>query len=329
MRCLTLRLLAGAAFLATCLPTLSAELTLDPSSELRCLSPAPERRTPVVYPDGLLQRKRGGTVEVELQFASPDRAPSMQVTAGSEWDGLVGAVSDHVKQLRVPCMRPGSDPVRVRFQFVFDPFDGRKVYFTRPVDLKDPERMAKRECLTHIGGQSRPHYSLTLRQAEVEGKVFVRLHFTSKDAPPRLEEIASENRDLTAEVRRYVDGLRLPCLGDEPLSWTVLYDFLFEDGNRVVLKDTSLVNLLRNAKLPPGPVRFDFDKMQCPFDLRITYRQPFAGNLVGQVGNTLEAREPLTDWLAGIEFKDIPTKMKTRILGEIFKVTVPCGSLEL
>lgn len=329
MRRFTLRLLAGTAFMGSCLPTLSAELTLEPSPELGCLSPAPERRTPVVYPDGLLLRKLGGTVEVDLQFASPDNAPRMQVTAGDEWRELVGAVADHVKQLRVPCMRPGSGPVRVHFQFVFDPFDGRKVYYTRPIDLKDQERLAKRECLTHTEGQSRPHYTLALRRANVEGKVFVRLHFTSKDAPPRLDEITSANRNLTSEVRRYAEGLRLPCLGEEPLSWTVLYDFMFADGNRVVLRDTSLVNLMKNAKLPSVPVRFDFDKMQCPFDLRITYRQPFAGNLVGQVGNTLESRKPLTDWLADIEFKDISTSTTTKILGERFNVTVPCGSLEL
>eukprot|EP01036_Dinobryon_divergens_P009361 gene9361-12520_t len=191
---------------------------------------------------------------------------------------LVAAVSEHVKQLRVPCMQPSADPVRIKFQFAFDPFDGRQVFYTRPIDLKDEERRRLGKCLTHVDGMLRPHYPSALRRANVEGKVLVRLHFTGKDSAPRVESIASGDSGLMRAVYAYAAGLRLPCMAQEPLSWTTLYDFHFENGNRAVLNDTSLVNLLRNSKLPPGPVRFDLDGMQCPFDLRVTYRQPYLAN---------------------------------------------------
>lgn len=309
-------------------PAVAEEVTLEASPAVQCLSPRLEERTPIVYPARSLERRDGGAVQVELLFNAPDQPPRVKVLDRLVERELIGVVKEHVEQLRVPCMQRGTQAVRLRMDFVFRPNDGRKVITKAPIDLDDERREALGKCLRHVDGRDLPEYPVEHLQAGKQGKVYVRLTFVDKDLPPRLEAIASSDSRFLWRVTKYAEGLRLPCLDREPLSWTRLYSFTLLGGERTLLQDTTLSKLLAHATLPKTPVHFDFGDMQCPFDLRVTYRRPFDRNSVKQVETDNPARQPLMDWLGDLQL-NISGDVSLRVLGDIFNLSVPCGTLDL
>ena len=299
-----------------------------PSAALSCLTTGTSERPE--YPEDSLRRKDGGTVKLELQFSGPDQAPRVTVLDESaSYDALTDATLRHVAGFRIPCMAPGSPPVRLRQDYVFVPNDGRKVMSSRPVDLAQPARGASLSCMRHVDGESAPTYPEAARRDAVVGKVYAELRFTSPNMEPDVRILAEGRRMgwLTSAVLSYAKGLRLPCLTGEPESFRILYTFKMDGGRWTVLKDMTLKTFLSAVQQLP-PAYFDLNTMGCPFDLRITYMQPHRASTVGELDSVRPEREALMGWLSGLRL-NLDDNANTSVLGDDFTLHVPCGILDL
>jgi hypothetical protein len=68
--------------------------------------------------------------------------------------------------------------------------------------------------------------------------------------------------------------------------------------------------------------------MACPFELRITYKQPWGKNLVDELNQSNPERAPLMDWLSGIVL-NLDDEDGLAVLGDKFNVSIPCGNIDL
>ena len=284
---------------------------------------------PLTYPPRVLARKDFGTVQAELTFEAPDRAPQVKILdEGGSVAALVDAVIVHAKGLRMPCLA-GDRPVKLRQDYVFVPNDGRKVMATQLVDERDAAREEKLRCVRHASGESRPEYpGLALDRSE-QGKVLVRLSFTAADQPSGVEVLTYGGfHHLRDAVLDHVAGLRMPCLGSgEPVVAERIYDFRLEGGPRTVLRDVGLLEFLRAVdKLEPA--FFDTNAMGCPFDLRVSYWQPYDANKVREIETTDPLRKPLLAWLSRLSLR-LPERQRDALLGEESTMHVPCVKLDL
>ena len=307
-----------------------AQPTLAPSPAVACLVAAPGS-PPLLYPPDLLRRKDSGTVKVELRFRAADQAPKFNVldedrqTLGA----LEDAVREHVVHLRVPCMAAGSPDVVLRRDYVFLPNDGRKVVASQPRDQADRARREQLACITHVNGLKRPDCAALALRDDKQGNVYVRLRFEAPDQAPQLDVLAAPRHTaLVAEVRDFAAGLRMPCLGGQPVEQTQLFMFKIDGGARTVLNDLSLVQLVGAARDLPAGVYFDLNTMQCPFSLRLGYFRPHGPNEVRSLDTHHPARQAFMDWLSQITL-NLPDVRNTEVLGQTITVEVPCGTVDL
>jgi len=315
-------LLAGAQALA-------ADSVLSPSPAVLCLTLA-AGAAPLAYPPRLLERKDHGTVEAELTFHGPENMPDVEIlNERLAPEGLVYAVRRHVRHLRLPCMGADARPVVIRQSFVFTPNDGRKVVSSTPRDQADEERGRQLKCMKHVRGQDRPEYPRGAIRDEDQGSFYVKLRFMAPDLPPEVEMLAaSPYPRLESAVRKHLADLRLPCLKDGPISVTQLYSFVLDGGERTLLKDRTLKQLVSQAQTVQRGVYFDLSTMSCPFAVRLTYWQPHAKNRVDELEDPVPARLPFLDWLTGLILK-LPADMNTHVLGQTITVQIPCGVVDL
>jgi len=228
----------------------------------------------------------------------------------------------------VPCLQAKDNPVKLRQVYVFIPNDGRKVAESTPVDERSESRRTKLACITHVLKQPQPAYPDDARRIDAQGPVIVNLRFTQPDAPPDVRVLASAHNTLRREVQAHSTGLRLPCLDGDEISLNRIYQFQIIGGERTVLKDTKLTQLLSSARNLATPVYFDFGTMSCPFDVRMTYTQPYLSNAVGELETSLPARRPFLDWLSRLTL-NLDEKTNLRIIGQQMNISVPCGTLDL
>ena len=301
--------------------------TLEPSSALQCLTRGAAAAP--TYPPDLLERKDGTTIEVELTFNAPDAAPKVKVLGDQARDDrFEDAVRAHVRAFRVPCLRPDDRSVVLRQVYVFTPNDGRKVVSSEPVDERSKAHWAKLDCMSHVLKMKQPDYPDDARRADSQGAVLVHLRFTKPDAPPEVRVLAAADKFLRREVEAYTAGLRLPCLDGDEISINRTFLFEIVGGGRTVFKDTTLQQLLASARNLATPVYFDFGSMGCPFDVRLTYNQPYLPNGVGELLTANPARKPFLDWLTRLTL-NLDEKTNLRVVGQQMNISVPCGSLDL
>lgn len=318
----TLLALAGAAPVA-------AQTMLAPSPALACLSRTDGLDTAPTYPEQELSRKEGGTVRVQLEFKGPDTAPKLTIVKRPSMGNFDSTVSAHVKKFRVPCMRPGDAAVMLTQDYVFDADQQARVVAAPPRDNADPARAALLKCMAHVDGEAKPVFPREALQRREEGSLIVRLHFSSPALPPEVTPLNNlPSRALRRAVADYVAGMRVPCLQDRPLDTLIAYKYFYENGDRTLLRDSTLIETLAAARDLKTPAQFDFTTMQCPFDLRITYSRPFAPNTVQQLDSAVAAREPFMAWLRGLTLK-LPDNTAANVFGNKFVVTVPCTKLDL
>ena len=304
-------------------------VSMPVSQAIECLTPPEAERGVPEYPAQELKRKDGGTIRVELVFTAPDAEPAVRVLTTNAFSRLVDAVRDHVRKFRVPCLPPGGEPVRLDQQYVFRPGDARPVFALEPVDQADAERDRQAACLMRITPGEYPAYPTAMLRQGAQGSFLVRLRFTSPSSAPELSFLAepSFGGALKASVEEFVQGYRLPCLRGEPKTMQLAFVFRVEGGDRTFLQDMPLLQFLRSARTLP-PAQFDFGSMGCPFDLQVTHFQPFAVNVVSQIGESRPERSDFMRWIARIPLR-LTDNQAQELLATDFTLSVPCGRLDL
>lgn len=325
--------LAAVLAAALCGGTLAQQSEVEPTAALRCLTVVPGGKELPEYPFTAFKFKREGKVAVRLTFDRPDRPPAVAWLAVQGHDEEVAefrnAVREHVRDLRVPCLREGEGPSRLDREYAFMP-DRRDVYFARS---DDPDFVRRREllkCAVHIAGTSRPEYPMRARQEGIEGRVLVRLRFDSPDRAPQIETFARPYAKLLAQASAvWYEGMRLPCHDGQPLTAIYTHIFAFDDSRGYGFKPMVLQQLMAMTRgIRQQRLAVDTTAMNCPFDVRIELRQPHMPNRVLQVGDFEKSRQPLIDWLRGVDLDTSPKNLDAAFANEML-VTVPCLTIDL
>jgi hypothetical protein len=305
------------------------DLTLATSAAIACLTLQPGKSDRLEYPPDLYARKDGGEVNVELRFSGPDAEPDVKMSNREAIRGLRDAVTAHVERFRVPCMEPGDPPVVLRQTYVFRPNDGRRVMSSTAVDAADAGRKKLMRCIAHNEPGSRPTYSRSALLDGAQGNYLVSMRFVAPDRPPEIEWVAtSKNHSLRGSVEEFVSGYRMPCLQGEAITVKTLFKFQIEGGPRNLIKDLTLAQFLGSAAEGLPKAYFDLDSMSCPFDVRVSYYQPYDANIIGELEKADASRKPLLDWLTKVAMRvDKPTSLA--ILGQQFTLSIPCGTVEM
>jgi hypothetical protein len=296
-----------------------------------CLQLSGEGPATPEYPQQSLLRQEGGTIAVQLTFRAPDESPDVTLLdEAAGFDALRNSVRRHVRRLRVPCMTAGQAPVVLKRNYVFVPNDGRKVVSSTPVDAADARRRELARCIKHAKGSARPNYPVWALRQGLQENILLQLRFIASDRPPSATVLAApKEAQLVPAVMDFAEGLRMPCHdGAEPVTAQILFKYQIEGGERHLLKDSSLRTLVAASQSYPRPVYFDLGAMACPFDVRLTYNQPFSDNAVGELDTAVPARQPLIDWLKHVVLA-IPERRRNAVLGQTMTVTVPCGTVDL
>lgn len=332
-----------AAALAGCLawPAATAQQArseLSPTE--RCLTLAADAPdTAPAYPFEAFKRGIPGRVKAELVFTLPDRPPAVSILDSASGEpgkpsdlspsDFEGAVRSFARQYRVPCLTPPEVPARFSVEYVFRP-DRREAQHDQPTDLDRQARDALWRCVRRAGGGDlQPAYPASALRSGVQGRVLVRMKFTSPDAPPEAEVMARPvARDLADYIRSWVADLRLPCLSGGPYETTVSYFFLMEGSAYGFKPGVGFLQLLRavspagRAQMPP-----DTTAMDCPFDVRLNYTQPHRPNRVASLSPWNPSRRPFLDWLSTLEF-DLPAKSRDSVFGDDVTFTIPCLKIQ-
>ena len=303
-----------------------------PSPAEQCLAPAAADRAKPLYPAEMLEIRRGAVVHAVLTFTGPDRAPAVDIDGDSGRD-FIDAVEKYARQLRVPCMHAGDPPVTLRQVFDFVPNDGRKVALSLPVDADRLRRESVAPCGVPLTGKDIPFPAYPARELRerLEGNVVLRLHFFDAAAAPEVTVLDNGGSPHFAEaVQPSVAALRMTCLGKEPVDLQVFYQFRIDgSADRVVLRDLTLARFIRAAKsVPAGSVYFDTTLMNCPFDVRLTFRQPWNPNRIDELDDDLESRHAFLEWLSTLELR-MPPKDANKVLGQSMLIQVPCVKVDL
>ena len=329
--CLLATTAALAVFLGlaeSAVATPPAQVTATQTAAESCLFPPLDQRAKPEYPEDALRRKESGQVDAEFTFSAPDAAPDVRFKSDSSAE-MLASVTTYAKQLRVPCMAKGDEPVTLKQTFDFVPNDGRKVAWTSPVEPPNGRRKAAFECMTSDAAL-RPEYPAEALLANREGTVVARVRFVAPDKPPEVEFLdKGGDARFPDAVRPFVASMRVPCLHGEPLETMFHYRFLIEGNPRHLLNDLDLPHFIALVrKVPPGSAYFDTRLMKCPFDVRITFQQPWEPNLVQELEEDVLARHAFIDWMSQRQF-DLPERAGNALLGQQMVVHVPCVIVDL
>lgn len=303
---------------------------IDPSITLQCLQPAKAKRGAPAYPFDAWKDGKGGRVQVELTFHSPDRAPAVAVLATDADEQLVDAVKFHVNTFRVPCVDRGVSRGRVVLEYVFKP-DEQRVVTAEPRDPDVERRQQLWACVRHTPGDQGPTYPTEARREGRQGSVWVQLEFGAADAPPRARVLsATGDGPLHDTAEEWVKGYRMPCHpGEGPVTQDVIFRFRLDGARAIGFKPLTLVQLLPVVKgIREQRLDFDFSQMACPFDLRLTYLQPHRPNTVVQLDNYDPSRQPFVDWLKNMQL-DVRAPQHEAVYADNLTLTMPCTRVHL
>lgn len=304
------------------------EMTLAPSAALSCIARKDGKDDKLQYPQEALERKDGGTIKVDMTFSAPDHAPRVKLDSHAQSEMLDDAVEDYVKGFRLPCMPPSAEPITLHQTYIFTPNDGRKVVATNTEDAADLERAKQMGCIRNVADKDKPVYPMDARRDEAQGKYYLEMTFSSPDKAPELRWLVTgKYSSLRRSVEDYARDLRMPCQHGDPVHARILFDFKITDGERTVLRDMSLRQFVGGAKNLQSAY-FDLNTMGCPFDLRVRYLQPHERNAVAQLETANPARQAFVDWISNIELNFTDAQL-SKIMGDSFTLSVPCGSVNL
>lgn len=305
------------------------QVDMAPSPALRCLTVVPGGREAPEYPFDLFKAGERGAVQVLLEFDRADAPPRAKVQEHTAWP-FAEAVLAHARDLRVPCLPPGSPTARLLRDYVFKPDDFRSVQWHRTSDADAEANAQAWRCVRHIKGWERPEYPRAALNADLQGRVVVEARFEAPDQPPVLAVHARRPASLLAQaVSSWFKDTRMPCHPGRPVTAYLTYEFLLDGTNRFGFKEVTFRNVIAaTAGIEKQRLLFDTTTMGCPFDVSLWYRQPHLPNRVGEVGERNAARRPLLEWMETVEFK-LPQEALDSIYGDRAVIHVPCIRVDL
>jgi hypothetical protein len=307
-----------------------AQLTvLAPSEAVKCLMPAAEARGEPAYPPMLLKSGRSGRVKATTTFRGTDWSltPTISIISQEGGDEFVEAVKAHLGKLRVPCL-PRDGQATLTFDVVFNPRTER-VYWNEPVDLADEARSQLLKCAVSVKGEKLPSYPELARREMRQGRIWAEVRFDSADQPPKVKlHHRPSATPLAVAAEKWLESRRLPCYAGEPINAEIQFIFVIE-GSVFGFKPLTLVQYMGYVKdIQRQTVSFDTHSMGCPFDLRLTYRQPELPNRVGELGERNPARQSLLTWLAGTTLRAQGNTLDS-VYADTADITVPCVKIDL
>lgn len=323
---------AAAALLLATAAASAQQVTLVPTAAERCLVPTADRRGAPEYPFSAFKHQSPGRVKMQLSFADGVSPPAVTVLETEGMDGFDGdfiqAVKTHVADYRVPCLGRDEAPARLNIDFVFTP-DRRKVTWSEPVDPQGAEKLTMLKCVQHETGRGAPEYPKLALRRNLQGRVVARLRFVAADQPP-LAEVYSRpaGRLLAHEIRDWVGGYRMPCHTGESVQsdWSFVFSIASDSFGFKPLTLPQFLGLVKGIR--QQRLQFDFGAMDCPFELKLVYRQPYLPNSVGEIGPVVAARRPFLDWLSQVEL-DLPERALDSVFGDRVTLPVPCTKIDL
>jgi hypothetical protein len=319
----------GAVLALVGAPALAQLTTLAPSAAVACMTPSVEERGVPEYPTMRYKSGQAGRVVAAATFQGNDLLPwpSIKIETLEGGDEFADAVKKHLRTLRVPCL-PRDGKATLRFDFVFDP-NSPRTFWRDPVDDADTGRRALLNCLVGTKGNNTPRYPPHAARAGIQGRVSATARYGAPDQAPEIKLHHRPSADVFAQrVEAWLQERRMPCFEGEPITVEVL--FIFRLGTDVYgFRPMSLTQFMGNVKdIEKQRLDFDTSTMGCPFDLRLTYRQPDAPNRVGERGESNPARRPLLDWLAASTL-NLNGNMLDSVYADTADITVPCAKIDL
>ena len=160
------------------------------------------------------------------------------------------------------------------------------------------------------------------------------LRFTTADAPPTYDVLYDGgDRHFAAAVGPYREAavavLQRPTgQRRRPLQIPI-------PGGAVrkrVFNDLTLAQfLLAVTPIPTGSAYFDTTAMKCPFDVRLTFRQPYAQNQVAELEDDVPARHAFIDWLSRqqLDAAYLGGTGAAELLDQTMTIRVPCATIDL
>jgi hypothetical protein len=322
----------SAMAVALLLPAAAMAGDLELSDERNLLGCVVRPEGPPPYPAGFAEEKREAVVRARVSFKSPDEPPSVEVFYNSGLDAFESAVKRYLKQYRLPCMPAGATPVVALQEFRFTPGDGRKVFWSPERPESNPaEALGAESCISL--GRGKPSYPWRALNKGQQGTVLAEIRFVGVDQPPEVKILFDGGSTSLAEsVRTHVvAAYRMTCVPSVgfPVIGRQSFAFTVSGGTEYSFKDLSLrefVGALKDAARP-GTV-FDFSSMACPFDVEFRLFQPYATNLVGEIGEVNPNRREFVEWMKTTAL-NLKSDMLKQLIGRPMKVSVPCGKLDL
>jgi len=274
------------------------------------------------YPFEEFKAGREGRVVVDLSFSGPQAAPKVErLTMDGDAD-FGQSVRRFVAGLRVPCMAAGGPPARLRYEYVFKS-DDRKSFASPPKDpAYTPERFA---CLTSL----QVDYPVQSAQRGAQGRVLVRFRFEAPDQPPQYEVLAAHPAGpLARAVQDHFARVRMPCIGDQPVSGELVYVFLLDGESSFGFQPHTSFQQFLGALTPEDRKRLPASNqdMACPFDVRLHYRRPATDNRVFELGNHDPRRQPFLAWLREVRLAS--RAAEPSVFADEISFQIPCYSIQ-
>lgn len=263
-----------------------------------------------------------GLLRLKLRFERADRPPMVETLLESADDEMVRVARRYVSGFRLPCLVEGDKPIELVQEFSFARW-GQET----PVLLRDREPQKLRL-------KAAPMPDVPSHGFE-PGKMLVRFTFQPGQDEPEVSTVFSGvNRSMKAAVEDTVRRYRLADDMPRPASGQRSFVFRYEGSNatqfRLRKDEFSLMEFLRiTSNLREHLVDIDLDSLGCPFDVRLSLRQPYEANGVFEIGAHDPNRAYLLDWLSKLKVSFANEAQQMDLYETDVKLRIPCGRLDL
>lgn len=277
--------------------------------------------------------RRRARLRLQLEFTRPDAAPTVKTLRASGDADFQERVLRYVSSYRLPCLRANDRPI-----LAIQEFD---LAAQRGVPIPTPSLAPEDVCLSPVGPPPMRPDLLSEGQGVLPSMALrVQLRFYGDGSnPPEVSVLASNATPrLQRQFINHLKTYRLACrkTGDPDLIVSQGFQISFSDSRspwpreKVPLGDfLGMVDGIENINS-----YFDLNSMGCPFELDFTLWQPaMKRNEIADPNRKSNPfsmdRVPLRDWLASLPIKIGKPSASEHLLGTGFKISVPCGVLDL